>query len=149
MPSLLEAAGLESPKELPGLSFLPLMRGEKPAWRDSLLYEYYWEWNYPMTPTMFALRGDRYKYIHYYGIWDSDELYDLIDDPLETRNLIYEPEIQTIVQEMDRKLFATLERTGGMSITLYPHRGRQQNFRNPAGSKPADFPPQLVRKPAQ
>ena len=26
---------------------------------------------------MHALRGDRYKYIHYYGIWDSDELYDL------------------------------------------------------------------------
>jgi N-acetylglucosamine-6-sulfatase len=56
------------------------MRGEAPAWRDSLLYEYYWECNYPQTPTMFALRRGRYKYIHYYGIWDSDELYDLAED---------------------------------------------------------------------
>ncbi len=149
MPTMLEAAGLESPKNLPGLSVLPLMRGAKPAWRDSLLYEYYWERNYPMTPTMFALRGDRYKYIHYYGIWDSDELYDLVQDPLETTNLIYRPELQSVVQDMNRKLFATLEQTGGMSITLYPDRGPQQNLRNPAGSKPADFPPELVRKPAR
>jgi N-acetylglucosamine-6-sulfatase len=149
MPSVLEAAGLEGPKDLPGLSFLPLMRGEKPAWRDSLLYEYYWERNYPMTPTMFALRGDRYKYIHYYGLWDSDELYDLAEDPLETTNLIYRPEVETVVQDMNRKLFATLEQTGGMYIPLYPDRGRQQNLRNPAGSKAADFPPELVRKPNQ
>jgi N-acetylglucosamine-6-sulfatase len=50
---------------------------------------------------------------------------------------------------MNRKLFATLEETGGMSITLYPDRGSQQNLRNPAGSKAADFPPQLVRKPVR
>jgi N-acetylglucosamine-6-sulfatase len=149
MPTVLAAAGVQSPKDLPGQSMLPLMRGEKTAWRDSLLYEYYWERNFPQTPTMFALRGDRYKYIHYYGIWDSDELYDLSQDPQETTNLIYKPEIQAVVREMNRKLFATLEETGGMSIALYPDRGNQQNLRNPKGSKAADFPPQLVRKPVR
>jgi N-acetylglucosamine-6-sulfatase len=149
MPTVLAAAGVQPPKDLPGQSMLPLMRGEKTAWRDSLLYEYYWERNFPQTPTMFALRGDRYKYIHYYGIWDSDELYDLSEDPQETANLIYKPEMQTVVREMNRKLFATLEETGGMSITLYPDRGNQQNLRNPKGSKAADFPPQLVRKPGR
>jgi N-acetylglucosamine-6-sulfatase len=149
MPTMLAAAGLEPPKGLPGQSFLPLMRGERPAWRDSLLYEYYWERNFPQTPTMFALRGDRYKYIHYYGIWDSDELYDLAEDPLETTNLIYRSDLQPVVRDMNRKLFATLEQTGGMSITLYPDRGAQQNLRNPNGSKAADFPPQLVRKPVK
>jgi N-acetylglucosamine-6-sulfatase len=149
LPTMLEAGGLEPLKGLPGQSLLPLMRGEKPAWRDSLLYEYYWERNYPQTPTMFALRGDRYKYIHYYGIWDSDELYDLAEDPQETRNLIYRPEIQPIIRDMNRKLFETLEQTGGMSITLYPDRGAQQNLRDPRGSKAADFPPELVRKPVK
>jgi N-acetylglucosamine-6-sulfatase len=149
MPTMLAAGSLESPKDLPGLSFLPLMRGDTPVWRDSLLYEYYWERNYPQTPTMFALRGDRYKYIHYYGIWDSDELYDLAEDPLETTNLIHRSELQDVVREMNRKLFATLEQTGGMSIALYPDRGVQQNLRNPNGSKAADFPPELVRRPAK
>jgi N-acetylglucosamine-6-sulfatase len=149
MPTVLAAAGVQAPRDLPGKSMLPLMRGEKTTWRDSLLYEYYWERNFPQTPTMFALRGDRYKYIHYYGIWDSDELYDLSADPLETTNLFHKPEHQTVVREMNRKLFATLEETGGMSITLYPDRGGQQNLRNPKGSKAADFPPELLRRPGR
>ena len=147
MPTILEVAGIQSREGLPGRSVLPLMRGESTAWRDSLLYEYYWERNFPQTPTMFALRGDRYKYIHYYGIWDSDELYDLMNDPQETKNLIYTRELQPVVREMNRKLFATLEQTGGMSITLYPDRGAQQNLRNAAGSKAGQFPPELLRKP--
>ena len=149
MPTVLDAAGANAPSGLPGRSMLPLMRGESPAWRDTLLYEYYWERNFPQTPTMFALRGDRYKYIHYYGIWDSDELYDLSQDPLETTNLIYKPELSAVVRDMNQKLFATLEQTGGMSITLYPDRGGRNDLRSPNGSKAADFPPQLVRKPRQ
>ncbi len=147
MPTVLDAAGLQNSKDLPGQSMLPLVRNEKPAWRDSLLYEYYWERNYPQTPTMFALREDRYKYVHYYGIWDSDELYDLSKDPLETTNLIYQKELQPVVQGMNKKLFDTLEATGGMSITLYRDKGAQQNLRNSEGSKAADFPPELLRKP--
>ena len=46
-------------------------------WRDSLLYEYYWEWNFPATPTVFAIRGERYKYIYYHGVWDRNGLYEM------------------------------------------------------------------------
>ncbi len=59
-PTILEAAGLKAPP-MDGRSFLPLARGERTPWRDSLLYEYYWERNFPQTPTMHALRGARYK----------------------------------------------------------------------------------------
>ena len=48
---------------------------------DELLYEYYWERNFPQTPTVHALREDRYKYVRYHGVWDIDELYDLAEDP--------------------------------------------------------------------
>src|SRR5690606_24076034 len=112
-------------------------------WRKALLYEYYWERNYPHTPTIHALRGDRYKYIHYHGIWDIDELYDLQEDPLEINNLIRSKEHQAIVKEMNKELFNQLSSTGGMYIPLYPDRGGQSNRRNEFGSPAADFPSYL------
>ncbi|MCS5540812.1 MAG: sulfatase-like hydrolase/transferase, partial [Roseibacillus sp.] len=94
-PTLLAAAGIASPKFMDGSNFLPLARrepsGEKPSWRRELLYEYYWERNYPQTPTVHALRGERFKYIRYHGVWDVDELFDLKNDPREQKNLINDP----------------------------------------------------------
>lgn len=145
-PTFLEAAGLRAPEYMDGRSFIPVAQGKRIAWRDALLYEYYWERNFPHTPTIHALRGDRYKYIHYHGIWDTDELYDLQNDPLERRNLINDPAHASVVREMNRKLFAMLEASDGMYIPLYPDRGSQQNKRRPNGSRAADFPPPFYRK---
>ena len=66
-PTLLEAAGLEPPAEMDGRSFLPLLAGESVEWRDAVFYEYYWERNFPHTPTIHGIRTDRFKYIHYHG----------------------------------------------------------------------------------
>lgn len=145
-PTFLEAAGLQTPSYMDGQSFLALTRdggAAAPRWRDSLLYEYYWERNFPHTPTIHALRGGRYKYIHYHGVWDIDELYDLQDDPRETNNLINSAAHQPIIKEMNKQLFDTLEKSAGMYIPLYRDRGGQQNRRRRGGSKAADFPPQL------
>ncbi len=146
-PTFLEAAGLQAPSGLDGKSFLPLLRGEQVAWRNYLLYEYYWERNFPQTPTIHALRGDRYKYIRYQGIWDSDELYDLQNDPLETKNLIRSLEHQTTVKEMNEQLFKVLGETQGLYIPLYPDRGGVNNLRKKTGAKAAEFPPALMRDP--
>ena len=91
------------------------------------LYEYYWERNFPQTPTMHALRGDRYKYIGYHGIWDLNELYDLQEDPLETNNRINDPKLAGVVKEMNEKLFSILENTDGMSMPLWPIRAQYQD----------------------
>ena len=58
MPTFFEAAGLPQPTGIPGRSFLPLLQGKSIPWRDGLLYEYYWERNFPQTPTLHSLRGD-------------------------------------------------------------------------------------------
>jgi N-acetylglucosamine-6-sulfatase len=146
-PTLLEAAGLKPPDYMVGKSFVPLAERKVIPWRDFLLYEYYWEWPFPQTPTMFALRGDQYKYIHYYGLWDSNELYDLKTDPLESRNLIDSAQHQDVVKQLREQLFTILSKTDGMYIPLYPARHGQQNLRREGGSKAAEFPPNLIKKP--
>lgn len=147
-PTLLEAAGLERPAHMDGHSFLPLARGETvPSWRDALLYEYYWEYSFPQTPTQFALRGNRYKYVFTHGVWDLDMLFDLQEDPGEARNLIEVPEQQERVRTMRAQLFAELERLDGMAIPLYPLRGGQSRLRNPDGSQAAPFPRSFTTPP--
>ena len=145
-PTVLEAAGLAAP-EMDGRSVLPLARGERVPWRDTLLYEYYWERNFPHTPALHAVRGSQYKYIRYYGIWDTDELYDLQADPDETRNLIRDPAHRGTVTRLNAQLFQTLSDTGGLYIPLAPDRGGAQNLRRRAGAKEADFPEYLFAVP--
>ncbi len=148
-PTLLEAAGLKAPAQMDGQSFLRLAQGEQTAWRETLLYEYYWERNFPQTPTVHALRGDKYKYIHYHGIWDTDELYDLQADPLEAKNLITSEQHRNVISEMNKRLFDVLSETQGMYIPLYRDSGRQQNLRLEGRAAPAPFPAQLIRKKPQ
>jgi N-acetylglucosamine-6-sulfatase len=147
MPTVLDAMGLAAPAACDGRSWLPVVAGRNTAWRNELLYEYYWERNFPHTPTTHALRGDRYKFIRFHGIWDLDELYDLQEDPLESNNLIASAQHQQIAQQMRARLFEVLEQTGGMQMPLWPDRGGSQNLRNPKGSKAAEFPDVLKRPP--
>lgn len=144
-PTMLEVAGLEPPEWMEGRSLLPLMRGERVAWRDALLYEYYWERNFPQTPTVHAIREDRYKYVRYHGVWDIDELYDLQDDPLESRNLIFSPGHQDIVDRLNRALFDRLEATGGLDMPLPRDAGERQILRNADKRALAAFPEELLK----
>jgi N-acetylglucosamine-6-sulfatase len=144
-PTLLNAAGLKGPSYMDGKSFLPQLTGKPIPWRNELLYEYYWERNYPQTPTMHALRTNQYKYIHYQGIWDTDELYDIISDPYESKNLINEPSFSPIVKKMNNDLFELLKQTNGMYLPLNKDEGKQSNKRNPLGSKEAKFPDYLFK----
>jgi len=150
-PTMLDLAGAPRPEHMQGASMLPLFAaaGPAPEWRESLLYEYYWEWSFPQTPTQFALRSERYKYIFTHGVWDIDMFFDLQVDPQEARNLIDDPAHRATIQAMRGQLFAELERTGGLSIPLYPIRGGQSRLRNPTGSPSAPFPDSFTRRPPQ
>jgi N-acetylglucosamine-6-sulfatase len=117
-PTLLELAGAHSRHVMDGRSVLTAVRGGRMASPGEMLYEYYWEYAFPHTPTTFSLRGDRYKYIYYHGVWDISELYDLQTDPQERVNLIDVPALQDTVSAMRDRLFGKLEETGGMQIPL-------------------------------
>jgi arylsulfatase A-like enzyme len=132
-PTILTAAGFKAPSQMDGQSFLPLLTGEGAAWRDAVFYEYYWERNFPQTPTVHGIRTDRYKYMHYHGIWDIDELYDLENDPHEMVNLINSPQHQALIVQLNRRMFDWLEQTGGMSIPLQRDTGQREDKRKPVG----------------
>jgi N-acetylglucosamine-6-sulfatase len=123
-PTMLELAGAKAPGDMDGRSVLRAILGEPVSWEGELLYEYYWEYAFPHTPTTFALRGDRYKFIYYPGVWDVQELYDLEADPGERTNLIDAKEHQPRVKEMRERLWDLLEKSGGMSIPI--RRGNYQ-----------------------
>jgi N-acetylglucosamine-6-sulfatase len=146
-PTALAAAGLKAPASMVGGNMIPLLQEQRVPWREALLYEYYWERNFPHTPTIFALREPRYKFIRYHGLWDVDELFDLETDPAEMRNLIGDPAHAQRARDMSRRLFAMRAETGGMSIPLFPDSGGQQHLRSPGSTRAADFPPPLVAKP--
>jgi N-acetylglucosamine-6-sulfatase len=111
-----------------------------------VLYEYYWERNYPQTPTIHALRGDDYKYIRYHGVWDVDELFDLKADPAEENNLIFSPGHEHIVQSMNERLFAELSATQGLAIPIREDTGDRWNLRRADGPGAATFPVQLLKR---
>ena len=146
-PTLLEVAGVTPPSPMDGRSLLALARVQQPPWREALLYEYYWERNFPQTPTQHALRTTQYKYIRYHGLWDSDELYDLARDPQETRNLARRPEHANTVRDLNARLFEMLAETDGLYIPLYPDRGGMNNSRRQGGSRSADFPADFYSAP--
>ena len=126
-PTLLEAANINIQKsmQLDGQSALPWLRGETIPWRDHILYEYHWEWNFPATPTTLAIRGDRYKYIYYHGVWDRNGFYDLETDPNERVNLIKIPAYQAQILSMRSQLFQELDASGGLVLPVRPPKGVQ------------------------
>ena len=87
-PTIVSAAGAETPETVQGRSLLPLLEGRSVNWRREFVYEYFWERAYPQTPTVIGLRTDQYSYMQYHGVWDRDELYDVKKDPHQMNNLI-------------------------------------------------------------
>ena len=130
-PTVMDVAGLGTPERMDGQSFLPILQGKKTPWRDNAFYEYYWERNFPHTPTTHGVRTNRYKYIHYHGIWDIDELYDLRNDPEEMNNLIDSPEHQDLIKQLNNRMFEWLEKSDGMLIPLRRDQGFRAIERNP------------------
>jgi hypothetical protein len=74
-----------------------------------------------------------------HGIWGIDELYDLQEDPEETRNLIFSPAHAAIARDMNTRLFQILADTEGRAIPLQPDRNTSQRRRSATGAPAADF----------
>ncbi len=90
-PTFLDLAGLPIPAAVQGKSWVPLLSGREKKLRTSFLYEYSIEAGFTDTPSMEGIRTDRWKYIRYPEIHETDELYDLKADPHEMSNVVNDP----------------------------------------------------------
>lgn len=131
-PTLLEAAGATIPSTVHGRSLLPLLQAKTTpdTWRKEFLYEYFWERDFPQTPTVLGLRTDQHSYMSYHGVWDIDELYDIKQDPDQMNNLlapfrtttesgrnfqrITNPEMRQTAAGFNARIKKILDTTGGL-----------------------------------
>ncbi|ASY44391.1 MAG: sulfatase [Pseudomonadota bacterium] len=150
-PTFLDLAGVEKPAQFEGVSAWPLITG-KVADKDwkapDFTYEYYWEWAYPMTPGTFAIQRDNLKYIQYYGVYDTDELYDLARDPDEMHNLIDDPAYLQAKVDLRKALYQQLANRDGRHAIPYGERNAIGSVRrNRAGTGAAPFPDSWLVEP--
>jgi len=103
LPTLCELAGHETPEyatPLDGSSLAPQLAGA--AGRDEVIGEYLAEG--AIAPLVMIKRG-RYKFVH--SPVDPDQLYDLLEDPDEVRNLAPMPQhaarVQALLGEVSRR----------------------------------------------
>jgi N-acetylglucosamine-6-sulfatase len=131
-PTMLEAAGAPIPSTVQSRSLLPLLQSKTtPAdWRKEFVYEYFWERDFPQTPTVIGLRTDQYAWMEYHGTWDLDELYDIQKDPDQRNNLlagarttteagrllnrIQNPDLKKLVTDLRDRRNKILRDTGGL-----------------------------------
>jgi len=83
-PTILDAAGVDIPDTVDGRSFLPIMRGEMPAWRDHLHIEHT---GHAYTGHAICDGQEKYVWLPSSG---TELLFDLVADPDELHDLSQE-----------------------------------------------------------
>jgi N-acetylglucosamine-6-sulfatase len=112
-PSILDIAGLPAGTQMQGRSWKRLAQSQPdPEWRQSYVYLYNYEKQFPYTPNVRALRTADWKYVRYPNspVPHKSELYHLAEDPDELVNLIDVPQHRAravqMHEELDRQLIA-------------------------------------------
>jgi uncharacterized sulfatase len=105
-PSVLGMLGVPMPDGLKqeGADFAPLLRGEKTAWRDTLYGQY--DLHNSGLAYMRMVRTADGKLVRHLRANFMDELYDLKNDPGETRNLFNNPQHSKLRDALQEKLTA-------------------------------------------
>ncbi|HEU4975958.1 MAG TPA: sulfatase [Baekduia sp.] len=167
-PTLCELAGAPLPDDLAGQSLLRHAAGEIAEVRDELYAELTYHVAYDPQR---AIRTQRHKYLRHFGdrlepvlpnVDDSpskdllvaagwgtqprprEELYDLLMDPMEMRNLAGEPEAEPIRAALERRLLGWMADTADPLLDgpVPPPPGAVVN--DPAGLSPGERPMQWM-----
>lgn len=106
-PALCELTGIETPAQVEGDSFVPLMRQPDRAWKSAAFHQ----WPHHQGKLGRSVRTDRYRLTRWAdrdatGATGEIELYDYVTDPEETTNLAPDAENAQLVQKLIAQLDA-------------------------------------------
>jgi arylsulfatase A-like enzyme len=104
LPTVLGLLGVPLPAGLVqhGSDFSPILRGEAVPWRDTVFGEF--DMHHYTLAHMRMIRTARHKLVRYLGTSFQDELYDLVADPDETRNLYRDGSARAVREELEARL---------------------------------------------
>ncbi|WP_233903321.1 sulfatase family protein [Stieleria maiorica] len=121
-PTMLEFADAEIPSTVQGRSFKSLLEsGQEPEdWKQAAYYRYWMHMAHHDNPGHMGIRTKTHKLIYYYGCnYDGGyqtpagwELYDLVNDPQETRNLYDDPQHADLAKQLKSQLAELRQRVG-------------------------------------
>lgn len=117
--TILDMCGIKIPQSYQGKSMLPLIKEEHVDWREDIFLEnLFTDQGYPRQE---GVRGKRYKYIRSFSK-DNDrnkylpnqsietnekpiyeELFDIINDPKEQNNLVFDPDYKNVLNDFRKK----------------------------------------------
>jgi arylsulfatase A-like enzyme len=107
--TILDIAGVEIPEEYQGISLMPYVRNKKPEKvREEILFEHLWK--LPEIPSSEGIRTKEWKYFRYRFIEAPEELYDLRNDPLETKNLAQDPAYNDVLNRLRKECDTQIEK---------------------------------------
>jgi uncharacterized sulfatase len=107
-PTLMAMAGIDIPGDVQirGRNFVPLLKSESIPW-DNDLYAQYSQHHYVQTH-MRCIRTPEWKLIRDFKRPGKSELYDLKNDPAETKNVVNTGKYASIRDDLDAKLLAKM-----------------------------------------
>ncbi len=121
-PTMLDLAGITPPASMQGQSFKThLETGQEPAgWKQTAYYRYWMHMAHHDNPAHVGIRTKTHKLIYYYacnyhGGYQTPpgwELYDLANDPQETKNIYHDPTQAALVKQLKQQLAETRKRVG-------------------------------------
>jgi len=120
-PTLLDLAGITVPQHMQGRSWRPLLSAQEGQWRKSFLFEYFRENAFPGTPALVGVRTETAKLVKYPGHDEWTELFDLISDPYELKNLVKDASSKELMAKMQKE-FELQSTAVGFRIPEYAHR---------------------------
>jgi arylsulfatase A-like enzyme len=130
-PLFLDLAGVSIPADMQGQSFRGLLKGDLPQdWRQSLYYRYWMHKTHHNVYAHYGVRTKRFKLIYYYAdalgqagsINESYEpeweLFDLVTDPYELKNLYPDPNYAAVVALLKDELHRLQDEVGDQRYPL-------------------------------
>jgi len=107
--TILDIAGVKVPTEYQGISLLPYVKRENPEKvREAILFEHLWIFSH--IPSSEGVRTNKWKNYRNRFIETPEELYDLENDPLETKNLAQDPAYKEVLDQLSDKCDIQIEK---------------------------------------